>query len=216
MSRTSQKTSSKVLVAVPYHPAKRYCLPQCMEALHALTYPNKEILMRFDPNAQFAKKDNVKQQREFFRRQVLDWDFDALFFMGCDTVPPPDVIERLLAHDKAIVSGVYDLRRGGDPSAVAWMEGVEPDRKDRILHDEGAGLVQVTGTGLDCILISRGALEQCGWMDWDVNDDDWPWCKEMEKLGIPIFVDTSIQCQHWHDEGSFSKHGKYNILYTAG
>ena len=56
----------KILVGVPYHKNKSYCLPQLMEAVDNLTYKNKEVVLRFDP-CEYGSQDAVKKQREFFR-----------------------------------------------------------------------------------------------------------------------------------------------------
>ena len=69
----------KVLVAVPYHEAKRYCLNALFEGLNSITYKNKEIVMRHDPE-EYGSENAVKKQREFFRDLAIEKEVDYLYF----------------------------------------------------------------------------------------------------------------------------------------
>ena len=125
----------KVLIAIPYHSSKRYCLDKTFDATEALTYPNKEILLRVDP-CEYGSENAVKKQREFFRQYALDHGFDYLYFMGCDTIPPEGVIETLLAHGKDIVGGVYwgrhNASNGTPEGAVAWIHGMSQEDQTKL------------------------------------------------------------------------------------
>lgn len=207
------KENPRVLVAVPYHEAKRYCLSQLYDSLNRLTYKNKEVVIRHDPG-EFGRKNAVKEQREFFRLLALENKFDYLYFFGADTIPPDNVIEQLLSHNLPIVAGVYFMRRHDNANhAIAAIEGWETDEKDKVLlpecHAEEFRLVEVTTTGLDAVLIRRDVLERVGWMEWGVNDDDWPYYSILRQLGYSIMIDTNVQCQHWADVNSYSFRGKF-------
>lgn len=192
----------RVLVAVPYHEKKRYCLPQLFDALNNLTYQNKEVVIRFDPN-EYGSKNSCKMQREFFRKLMIEKDFDYLYFLGADTIPPNDVIERMLAHNKPIVGGVYWGRNNADNgnvgSAVAWLHGVDQkQQREMFLNEEKT--YYVSGMGADCVLFSRNFLEKFTWLDWEQNDDDYPVYDLAIKQGFPVLLDCSIQCKHYFGE----------------
>jgi hypothetical protein len=204
---------AKVLIAVPYHPAKPYCPPIFMESVSSLIQNTKnasvEAVVRFDPNPVFGAKDNVKKQREWARKLAIDHEFTHLFFHGADMKIPEDTIDKLLAHNWPVVGGVY-CRRPKDasvPSAVAWMHGLPTEEKDEILFNTEPRIVNVDGSGLDCILIERRVLEDVSWMEWVVTDDDYPWCDKVGLLGYQVRIDPSIQCRHYETSDSYTRCG---------
>lgn len=166
-----------------------------------LTYQNKEIVLRFDPNV-YGSKDACKKQREYFRKMAIDGGFDYLYFLGCDTIAPDDVIERLLAHGKNIAGGVYWGRahadNGNTNSPVAWIHDLSPEeRNKKCLSGE---LITVDGMGMDCVLFSREILEKISFLEWEQNDDDYPFYDRAKNLGYKVYLDTTIQCRHYYGD----------------
>lgn len=188
----------RILVAIPYHPAKNYCLAQTFEAANHLSYHNKEVVLRFDPMI-YGSKDAVKKQREFFRLLAIEKGFDYLYFLGCDTIPPDDVLERLLARKKDIVGGVYwgrhNAENGNTNSAVAWIHDAPiKEANEKFLSGE---LVSVDGMGMDAVLFSREVFEKISFLSWEQNDDDYPFYDKAKALGYGVFLDTTVQCKHY-------------------
>lgn len=202
----------RVLVAVPYHPSKAYCLDKLFISLNRLTYPNKEIVIRQD-TGEYGRKNAVKEQREFFRQLALQNNFDYLYFHGADTIPPADVIERLLSPNYPIVGGVYWTRAKADTChAIASIEGCETEEKDMVLmpcDNDPYPYEEVTISGLDCMLIRKDVLDRVGWLGWAVTDDDWPYCGILRNLGYSILLDRTVQCEHWQDQCGYSHAGKF-------
>ena len=62
-------------------------------------------------------------------QQALDGGFSNLMFLDDDTIPPHDVIPRLLAHNLPIVSGVYYRRSPPLGLAVMLKDVKGPDGK---------------------------------------------------------------------------------------
>lgn len=132
------------------------------------------------------------------------------FFLDSDVVPPHDAVYRLLAHNKPLISGVYHRRspphglpvmiRGG-----TWVQQYPPN-----------AVIEVDYVGAGCLLTHRTLYERLPalderrgkrWFDWRVDmpnlppgealSEDFAMCLEVRrKLGIPILVDTSVQCRH--------------------
>ena len=203
----------RVLIAIPYHEKKRYALDRCLEAVRAMTYPNKEVLMRWDLG-EYGGKDNVKIQRETFRNIAITFDFDYLFFLGVDTIPPPDVIERLLTANEPIVGGVYWGRHaaenGHPDGAVAWIHNQTPEKQQEMFNPEPgkAGLVRVDGMGMDCVLFKREVFFKLSWLSWEQNDDDYPYYDQAKAAGYRIYVDTSVQCRHYSARDCYTFRGE--------
>lgn len=203
----------RILVAVPYHETKRYCLDPLFNALEALTYENKEIVMRFDPN-KYGSKNSVKKQREYFRKIALTQGFDYLYFLGADTIPPKNVLEILLddmdREECKIVGGVYwgrnNAENGSPRNAVAWIHELS-QKAQADLFSVPDSLLVVDGMGMDCVLIHRDVLEKVSWEAWEQNDDDYPFYDLAKAAGFPCYLDTSIQCEHYFEKNGYSKLG---------
>ncbi len=143
--------------------------------------------------------------------RTLELGADYLFFLDSDVIAPRDTILRLIAHKKPVISGMYSRR--SPPWAVPVMI-----RDGKWVTDfEKGSVISVDLVGSGCLLIAREVLEQLPpsdpvrskhWFDWRVDmagnsppgtalSEDFTFCKNVrEKLGIPILVDTSIECQH--------------------
>lgn len=222
-------TKKKILIAVPYHKKKRYCLGQLYTSLENVSSNARssgfevEVVIRHDLNP-FGQKDNVKIQRNFFRNLALEKDFDFLFFHGADTIPPVNIISMLYQWKYPIVSGVY-WQRGEKKAvnAICWNKMQTKQKNDLVrkrFNDELEEAkfpmtVAMDGIGLDCVLIAREVLEKISWMDWDVNDDDYPFCDKAKDRGYRIYVDRSAQCKHWDTSTTYSFNGEYvNLMYN--
>jgi len=167
-----------------------------MNWLEKADLPDCEVVMRWHLG-EFGEKDAVKIQREFFRQLAIEKGASHLYFMGADTIPPLDVIPRLLAHNKPIVGGIYYGRpraKNGDPKrAVAWKH---DDHGQNFLRKNG--LVELDGMGMDCVLFSREAFSSFSWEDYGVNDDDYPVYDTLRAKGFKVMLDPSITCRHYN------------------
>lgn len=158
---------------------------------------------------------------------ALDHGFTHIFFLDSDVIPPNDAILRLLVHKVPVISGVYHRRSPPEGVAVAmkggrWVQNYPPN----VVMD-----VDVVGAG--ALLIHRDVLQALPpsrpgshWFDWRVDlkgagvfpdnecmSEDFTFCWNVRKhLGIPILLDTGVQCKHV----GFSEvtHGKMSPLQS--
>lgn len=188
-----------ILLAIPYHENKRYCLDKIVDWVDNASLPDTEIVMRWHKGT-FGEPDAVKKQREFFRKLAIDIGASHLMFVGADTIPPLDALPRLLVHNVPYVSGLYYSRNiEGKNTAIAWVNG---DDQQTFLDNKG--LTEVDGVGNDCILISRGVFTQFSYLDWVQSDDDYPVCNLLKEKGYKIYLDTSIICKHYSTADTYS------------
>lgn len=138
-------------------------------------------------------------------------DFDYLFFLDSDVVPPHDAIPRLLKHRLPIVSGVYCRRSYPHGLVVAQKNG------DWVRKLPGKGkdpLVEVDVVGAGCLLVHRSVFETVPpqrpakpWFDWRADmvgmegvppplSEDFTWCVHVRQHGHHIMLDTSVRCLH--------------------
>lgn len=125
---------------------------------------------------------------------------EHLVMLDSDVLPPPDFLERLLAHNRPLVGGwyrkkdeagtpcVYDYVKQDDANVYWWNARSQP----------GTGLEQVDGAGAGCWLMRKDVARALGPKPYDMNQggEDLTLCKRVTDLGFPIFIDWSIACAH--------------------
>lgn len=162
------------------------------------TYKNVEIVMRWHTGP-FGEHNAVKTQREFFRKIAIQNHHDYFYSMGTDTIPPFDVLEKLVAHDKDVIGAVYRQRKDTEqPNVIAWRND-EPNQK----FMDGEGLVEVDGMGMDAVLMSREAFMSFSYFDWNTVDDDGPAYSMLKGSGFKIYLDRDQVCRHYMTKEKF-------------
>jgi hypothetical protein len=125
---------------------------------------------------------------------------EHLVMLDSDVLPPPDFLERLLAHKKPLVGGWY--RKKGDPYPPVVYDYVKQETDGvywwKIRDKEGEGLEQVDAAGAGCWLMHRTVAEALGPKPYDMSQggEDLTLCKRVTDLGFPIFIDWSVACAH--------------------
>jgi len=116
----------KVLVAAPLCEWYDYCWDEFLNRVKELTYENYDLFFteNSSTNNFFGKvkaqgfdviktehlhriRDMVTRDHNIIRDKVLDGGYDYLLILDQDVIPPRDVIEKLMKHDKDIISGLY-------------------------------------------------------------------------------------------------------------
>jgi glycosyltransferase involved in cell wall biosynthesis len=222
----------KVLVGCPTSDLKSYALERYAEGIKTLDYPNFDILLvdnsKTDDYIKKIKKiglpvvkgpynDSARQRiidsRNIIRQKVLDKGYEYFFSLEQDVVPPKDVIQRLLNHNKKIVSGVYftyqvdkGIKVGLTPvlRKKVGKDGLVIMSKEEVVQPR---LMEVGACGLGCVLIHRDVLEKIKFRfseDYEGFDDIW-FCYDSFNAGFKVFADTSLKCKHliegWSWEG---------------
>lgn len=155
--------------------------------------------------------------RNLIREIVLKEKYDYFFSLEQDVVPPKDMIERLLAHEKEFVSGVYwnkETKNKTQPQLVV-MAGThfnEEEKKKNMVRSMGlfqllpSRLMEVAYTGLGCVLISRKLLEKIPFRydETQLACDDVYFCLDAQAQNEKIYLDSSVLCAH-HFNDAFKK-----------
>lgn len=218
----------KVLIAAPQHESKKYCWDEWRDRVKNLTYPNYDVFIAENSETEdFSEQiksdgfickrigyninsvlERTTKAHEACRLYALNNGYDYMLHLETDVLPPLDVVERLLASKKKVVSAVYDIYHGKMRKAMIQMS--EPlDRtigayrcvpfieQEEPLFFDGT-LRQVYHAGIGCILISRYVFEKIPFR-FDKNAifhaDTW-FANDCFYRDIPIFADTTVQCRH--------------------
>ena len=209
----------KVLIGCPTSFHKEYCLNEYSEAVKELKHD--VLLIDNSPNDEYLEKikklglnvikgkyfegalDRIISSRNLLRKYVLENDYDYFFSLEQDVIPPLDIIERLLKHNKKVITGVYFAHNkfpDGKTELMPLVYKLVEKRDMRPLNQEelweNQGLMQVVSCGLGCVLIHRSVLEQVRFRyERDVFDDRF-FCVDLFDKKIPIYCDTRIKCKH--------------------
>jgi len=136
-----------------------------------------------------------------------------LLMLDSDVLPPPHLIERLLAHNKDCVGGWYKKKEkfhaninGEDRIIQRPVVYKQAGIMDGIIQyvqlwEPHEGLEEVAAAGAGCWLMSRKLAEALGTSPYDMgakgNDgEDMQICRKITAAGFPMFVDWSIACAH--------------------
>jgi len=218
-----QEMKPKILVGCPTSFHKEYCLEKYVDGLKELTYDNMDILIvdNSKDDVYFNKiknlglnvikgpwsegaLDRIIDSRNILRKKVLDEGYDYFFSLEQDVIPPKDVIERMLNHDKKIITGVYFANNKMPDGSVVLIPLVYkltdketlsmiPITEEDFESDE---LIEVVSAGLGCVLIHRDILKDVKFRYENQVFDDRFFFKDCYNKRFKVFCDTSIKCKH--------------------
>ncbi len=134
-------------------------------------------------------------------QQGLDEGFSHLLFLDCDQTFPSSTMRRLLVHKKPVVAANV-ATKGFPTKPTARRVG------DLVYTTENSkGLEQVdrVGTGIMMIDLSIMSSIPKPWFsassvaeDGEQYGEDWWFCQQLEKSGIPIYIDHDLSWEVGH------------------
>lgn len=219
----------KILVGCPTSFHKEYALEKYAKAVKSLTYPNYDILLIDNsPNNDYLEKikklnlpvikgpyfegalDRIIASRNILREYVLEHDYDYLFSLEQDVIPPKDIIENLLQHKKRVITAIYfnyfTKNNETRPLPIIWTR---VDSKYRYVikpNQLNKGLLRIAMSGLGCILIHKTVLNKIKFR-YEKNEDafdDVYFALDCKENNIPIYAYTDLICKHLIKNRPFS------------
>lgn len=215
----------KVLVAAPQNKIKMYAWRKYIERAANLTYKNYDLFFvdnsKTKDNAKAISKEGynchwlnpkkkpnqqyIAESLELIRIKAIDEKYDILVILETDVIPPPDFIERLILHQKEVVSGGYFIGHGASSHLmIQEIEEVGEVRNPSVIHN-GRDIIYADGklhkvyaAGMGCILIHRNVFTKIAFR-WPKGANAHPdsfLATDLYNQGIPQYVDTSFICEH--------------------
>lgn len=145
------------------------------------------------------------QNRNIIIKEALKHNCTHILFIDDDVLVPPDIIAKLLHHNKHIVSGLY-LMRGFPHAPIAFNVALKDAKcRFKFLDNKETGLVQVVNFGLGACLINTEVFRkvkepwitigQCGdHTGW--NDDIEFFNRCRDEYGFKLWLDLDVWCGH--------------------
>lgn len=192
----------KITVAIPAHSDMRIDTAICLATqVKTLQCP---IFIDRVSSAYTHHNRNVLMQNAINRGST------HLMFIDTDMTFPADGVQRLLAHDKDIIGGSYNLRRPGEPTSTVK----QLDRSATTLDMTRLQRVRAVGTGFMLIRLDAvkridapsGGTDSAGepmpplWFYFDHSGEwvgeDVYFCDLARKSGIDVWCDPTIPLGH--------------------
>ena len=144
----------------------------------------------------------IPRSRNELVQLAIDIQARYLFFIDSDMVFDDDVLLRLIAHERDIVTGLYVVRSAPyTPLACVLNDRDHYDPREGL--NEGRFYSDIDGCGCGCLLIKLGVLEKLSppWFampEWQggVMGEDYYFSRKAKAIGFDICVDTSVVVGH--------------------
>jgi hypothetical protein len=141
-------------------------------------------------------------------------DYTHLMWIDSDIIFTPEHFQKLLDHNKNIISGIYMMSNGKQFATVEnWDEeyfkanGHFHFMTERDIKRKNHSLIEVDYTGLGFMLVKKGVFESLDY-PWfqpkfydigncrDFSSEDVSFCEMIKEKGFKIYVDTDIRVRH--------------------
>jgi cellulose synthase/poly-beta-1,6-N-acetylglucosamine synthase-like glycosyltransferase len=140
------------------------------------------------------------------RTYALKNNYDYLFHLESDIMPPKDVIQRLMFHKKNVIGGVYYIAEGSGRRNIIYqhlelapthLTSIETLVSEEINLMDGE-IKKVAQIGLGCVLITRKLLEKIHFRyeNHRTCHPDTYFNEDCYSINVPVYADTSIICSH--------------------
>lgn len=137
---------------------------------------------------------NTSENRNWIAAKAVNTKCDYLFFVDDDMIFPPDTLERLLAHQKDIVGGIYMTKYETQSPVVEYLDDSRPTE-----------LFKCGAIGTGCLLIKTSVFWRVPqiWFtyEWNPNGSvkmshDWIFCHNARLLDFEIWADPTLEIKH--------------------
>lgn len=168
----------------------------------------------------FCASSNISvtdARRKIVYHFLNETNFDALFFLDDDVMPPDDVIQLLVNVKKPIVSANYPIYVDGVIKSCACSVKWSATRnKWSYYAPDEVGVKEVDGCGLGCCLIERKVIKRVG-VDFYLHylngsldtGEDLDFCNRARKAGFPIYCNFNVSCEHVKPVGLKTIYNRY-------
>lgn len=188
-------------------------IPTAEYARRADFYDHLNLMERPNGTAfTFCHGQSPAMSRNIIIGQALEIGCSHVLFIDDDIIVPRDIISRLLAHDKDIVSGLYTFRNY--PHRPIMFHSVDDTGRCGLsyLSPDQNGLIRITAAGLGACLIKTEVFKtldtdenkQNGKSQWirlgELDRDNW--CDDIgffnraRKAGFEAYCDLTLSCGH--------------------
>ena len=136
---------------------------------------------------------NTAENRNWIAAKAVKLGCTHLFLVDDDMIYESDTVDRLLAHDKDIVGGLYKTKYEQQEYLIEYLD----EKKD--------SLFECIALGGGLLLIKTEVFKKVPqkWFGYVWNDNgsikesnDWYFCKKARKQGFQVWCDPTVKAKH--------------------
>jgi hypothetical protein len=154
----------------------------------------------------FSEGALVDEARNHLVRQAFENNPEVthLMWLDSDILPPADAVERLLAHDRQVVGGIYHQKEHPHHPLVYDLDPY------RLVESSfsGGDLRKVGGLGLGCALVRAEVYQRMSQHYRDIRwyelshgvGEDVHFFERCRQIGVEIWLDPTVRCGHVRDQ----------------
>lgn len=166
----------------------------------------------------------IVNQRTNLAREAMEMGCTHVLFIDSDMRFPKNGLERLLAHDKAIVAANYCTRKF-PLQPVAFASDTSTERV--VTHQDSTGLQPIASIGMGFMLIKTEVFEKIGMPYFmigysqktqEYTGEDVYFCRKARAEGFDVFLDHDLSKEIGHTgemdfrhEHIWATHGDSNV-----
>jgi GT2 family glycosyltransferase len=151
----------------------------------------------------FSHGQSPARNRNLMIQQALENDCTHVFFLDDDVAFEKDLLSRLLAHDKDIVTGLYFMRNYPHTPIIFDYANETGHCRTHYLSDNEKGLIEIVATGLGCCLIKTEVFKKVekpwirlGELELDHWCDDIGFFRRVREAGFKLHCDLDAKVGH--------------------
>ena len=187
----------RILIAIP---TARYIEMETFKSIYDLEIPDG-----YEVDFKYSFGYRVDQVRNLIAHWVVQ-GYDYLFSVDGDISFPSNTLQKLLSHNKDLVSGMYIQRIAGTHALEIYTAnqygGVNRAEYKDLPKDS---LHEIASCGFGCVLVKAEVFRAVGHPQFEYHvaldhkntvSEDVDFCAKARAKGFKLYADTSVKCNH--------------------
>jgi hypothetical protein len=198
-------------IALPYQPRVVICVPiyGWIPAETAASF--SQLILNATKNGllagfKYTSNTYIHTARNILIQEAMTLNPTHLLFLDADMIVPQDTCQRLLRHQKNIVSGLYYSRKKPyTPIYRKEKEWVEGPGKQFLTPTPPDKFDEVGFVGFGCVMVSVSVIRKAAELNGgpryffsfaNEEGEDVYFCRLMHSIGESIYLDPECECGH--------------------